>query len=132
MDWQTKLKKRKILSSLKTICAVALLGLSTTSCQGAPIPAWNGRLFYGDADKEGLTRNHPKDHDFISCRNPEDRVRFNDVVCMRSADFKSFMDTYIGGCEKWKQGRPGTILIDSELFFRLLMIGRGEESIKLP
>lgn len=90
------------------------------SCAGS-IPAWNGRLFFGDSSKEGLSRTGV-DPDFISVH---DKPRFDDMVCMSRSDFKSWNQTYIGGCEKWK-GRPGTIMVEPRVLGALM---RGERTL---
>ena len=119
MQTSTRRSKPKILTSLKILFVLAAVALNASCASAAVVPAWNGRLFFGDHDREGLSRNSAKDPDFISCRDPKDKARFDDFIAMSRADFKSFLDTFIGGCEKWK-GRKGSILIESELFFRLL------------
>jgi hypothetical protein len=91
----------------------------SSSCAGT-VPVWNGRLYFGDSAREGLSRTGV-DPDFISIRDP----RVNDYVAMSRADFKSWIATYIGGCEKWK-GRPGTVMVQPVVLEQLM---RGERTL---
>lgn len=103
--------------TLRSLIVLAAAGLSLSSCAEAKVPIWGGRLFFGDSAKEGLSRNSAVDPDFISCT---DKQRFDQMVCMSLPDFKSWNDTYIGGCEKWK-GRKGTILVEPRVLVELMI-----------
>lgn len=117
---KSKTRRRlKTPTILKNLFALAAVGLSLTACASQPVPVWNGRLFFGSQADGGVVRRSAIDADFISCGNPLDRERFDDLVCMSSADFKSFANTYIGGCEKWKS-RKGSILVDPVVLRELI------------
>lgn len=120
MTWSTRRVARGIHPSWRIACAAALLS-STTGCASTKIPAWHGRLFFGDHAREGLTRNHPKDLDFISCRDPKDLTRYDRVVAMDVDDFKAFLDI-LPQCERWRDdGRRGHITLAIDDYLRLLM-----------
>ncbi len=104
--------------SLRSLIVLGAVALSTTAsaCGGKrPIPSWHGRLFFGDSDRGGLSRGGI-DPDFLPVG---DRLRFDDMVCMSRPDFKSWNDTYIGGCKEWK-GRKGTVVVQSPVWFELI------------
>jgi hypothetical protein len=84
------------------------------SCADAKIPVWNGTLYGGDSARGGLRRGGVNPA-FIACSDH----RFDDVVCMSSADFKSWNETYIGGCKEWKR-RPGSIMVKPRVLGQLI------------
>ncbi len=125
MRRSTKQWKPRTLTILKSLFVLAAAA-PNLSCAGNPVPSWNGRLFFGDADRGGLSRNSAIDPDFIGC---QDKPRFDDMVCMSRPDFKSFTDTYIGGCEKWR-GRPGSIFVEPDVLVELMLGVRGISDLK--
>ena len=112
----TKLWTPRTPTPWKIVCVVVTAALST-SC-AAKQPAWTPRLFFGDQSREGLTRNG-NDPDFISCRDPKDKLRYDQMICMRPADLKSALDI-MSQCKDWGQPRPGTIMVTPEEFMELL------------
>lgn len=63
-----------------------------------PIPVWNGKLFVGDSQRQGLSR--AQSGEFISA----DSEQFDKYIAMSSEDFRSFYTTYVLGCQSWGQG----------------------------
>jgi hypothetical protein len=74
-----------------------LLFFLSVSCgtKPRPIPVWNGKLFVGDSQREGLVR--AQSNEFIPSSSPE----FDNHISMSSEDFRSFYTTYVLGCESW-------------------------------
>ena len=76
-----------------------ILLLLLVSCgKPVPIPVWNGKLFVGDSQREGLVR--AQSNEFIAANSPE----FDKQISMSDEDFRSFYTTYVLGCKEWKDG----------------------------
>lgn len=90
MTWKTCLIRNQILSLF------LLLGI--TSCASGPVPKWDGKIYMGDSAKDGVT--HGETNEFISARDPA----FDQGVWISRSDMRSFYDTYVLGCEKWRSG----------------------------
>jgi hypothetical protein len=58
-----------------------------------------------------------QENEQIYCDTPE----FDDMVGFRTADFKSFVDTYIGGCKEWKNDTEMFTLRETFIQYALLM-----------
>lgn len=69
----------------------------------------------GDSSTRAMVR--AQENELIYCDTPE----FNDMVGFRTADFKSFVDTYIGGCKTWKSDTEMFSVQETILQYALLM-----------
>lgn len=63
-------------------------------------PKWYGKIWSGYS--EGAAIRRTQSQELIECKDPA----FTDYICMSRADFKSFYETYVLGCEKWRNGQP--------------------------
>jgi hypothetical protein len=73
-----------------------IVALLLVSCsKPKPIPIWNGKLFVGDSQRQGLSR--AQSNEFISADSEE----FDHFIAMSDEDFRSFYTTYVLGCQSW-------------------------------
>jgi hypothetical protein len=73
--------------------------LAASSCQQAP-PKWDGKIWAADSASESIQRSQA--HEAIACDDPV----FDDYLCISGADFQRFYETYVLGCEKWRDDLP--------------------------
>lgn len=79
---------------LLTLGAFSLGSCTTTA------PKWDGKIYAGDSKKVGLSRDNPgQPPEFIPANSPA----FDGYMAMSYADFKSFYETYVLGCNDWSQ-----------------------------
>ncbi len=84
---------RRILPSWKISL---ILSLSLSSCGGAKIPVWAGKIYAGTSKDVAITR--AQDKESIACKD----VKFDEFMCISYKDFESFYSTYVLGCKEWK------------------------------
>jgi hypothetical protein len=78
--------------------ALLAILLLTSCAKPKPIPVWNGKLFVGDSQRQGLSR--AQSGEFIAADSEE----FDKYIAMSDEDFRSFYTTYVLGCQSWGKG----------------------------
>lgn len=84
---------------MKSTLAILALASLVTSCRTS-IPKWDGKIYAGDSANAGVSRK--QSNEVIRCDSPA----IDEMLCMTGADFKSFYETYVLGCQKWARGMP--------------------------
>jgi hypothetical protein len=85
-------------SGAMRVLSAAFLAAMFSSCGGAPIPKWDGKIYAGSSAQQAMVRK--QENEVVLASDP----KFDDMLGMTYADFLSFTDTYIGGCKEWKPG----------------------------
>lgn len=91
------LKNLKTLRSSKTCLIVLTVNL--VGCAHATIPKWDGKLYAGDSQRAGISRE--QDHEFIAAADPA----FDEFVAMSYEDLKKFYLIF-QSCKQWRKGTP--------------------------
>lgn len=104
------------------ILKLFLIPLLLTSCQGT-IPVWKGKIYAGDPRLGAIVRM--QENEIISCQD----VRFSGFTCMSYLDFKSFYETYVLGCKKWKSGMKMMTVVEA---WAMLKIMEMEDDLQSP
>jgi hypothetical protein len=85
---------------LKT-CFAAILALNGCQTSSGPVPKVDVHLFAGDSKNDGVTRANPGEPvQTIKCSDPA----IDDGYWIKIIEFNKIISTYIGSCEKWKDG----------------------------
>lgn len=63
------------------------------------IPVWNGKIYVMWPAKDGIVRMQDPVEPFISAQNP----KVHGYVVFTQDGFKSFVQTYVAGCESWNK-----------------------------
>lgn len=92
MTFRDFLIKNQILS---LAFLLGIHGCTTT------VPKWDGKIWAGDSANAGITRAQETDpaKRTIKASDPA----FDDYMAMSYADFKSFYQTYVLGCNDWQE-----------------------------
>jgi hypothetical protein len=71
-------------------------------CPKPPFPVFGGKLFQGDSDNAGITRNNPDEPmEFISASDPQ----FDKYTCTKTQDLVNYIaevNKIINMCKQWK------------------------------
>lgn len=89
-------------------------------------PKWRGDIYAGDHETLSIRRAQANQR--VSCIDPE----FNDYICMTGESFRSFVDTYVIGCVKWKKGGETMTLAEAETLYKLYRVVEDGEYIVEP
>ena len=82
-----------------------LLLLFLMACACNEVPIWNGKVYVAlNKDEDGqpiepvIARKQSEEYIY-----PLDEA-FHTMKCMSDEDFRSFVETYVNGCQKWEKG----------------------------